>query len=163
MAKGKKEPKNVNSHIKARLAYLQQAAAHFQASASQEAGSRRVDGTDSTPAPRDSHPMTNLSRVYLSQMRGVSLKTQTRLPIEVKRSFCKRCDTLLVPGVNCSHEVQNASRGGNKPWADVRVVRCLVCKTEKRFPQTDKRGKKLVERRKEAMPPVEVDKPISLT
>lgn len=93
--------------------------------------------------------LLSLPRQYISQMRGVSLKTQLRLPIEVKRSFCKRCDILLVPNVTCVEEIRNASRDRKKPWADVRVVRCTACGTEKRFPQTDRRSKKLSERRKE--------------
>jgi ribonuclease P protein subunit RPR2 len=94
-------------------------------------------------------PLTNLSRVYASHMRGVSLKTQTRLSVPVKRSFCKRCDTSLIPEVSCTQKIRNESRGRKKPWADVLVIRCLVCGTEKRFPQTEKRSKKLSERRKE--------------
>ncbi|KAL1965185.1 hypothetical protein VTN77DRAFT_5939 [Rasamsonia byssochlamydoides] len=90
-----------------------------------------------------------LPRHYISQMRGVSLKTQLRLPIEVKRSFCRRCDILLVPNVTCVEEIRNASRNRKKPWADVRVVRCTACGTEKRFPLTEKRSKKLSERRQE--------------
>lgn len=100
-------------------------------------------------------PLTNLSRVYISHMRGVSLKTLTRLPIPVKRSFCKHCETPLSLGVTCSQETQNASRGRKKPWADVSVVRCLVCGTEKRFPETERKGKKLVERRKQKQVPVQ--------
>lgn len=80
-------------------------------------------------------------------MRGVSLKTQTRLPVLVKRSFCKKCDTLMTPTVSCKKEMQNASRGCKKPWADILVVRCLVCGAEKRFPQTERRSRKLSERR----------------
>lgn len=99
-------------------------------------------------APTLDH-LPNIPRVYISQLRGISLKTQIRLPQEVKRSFCKRCDTLLVPGVSCTQEIRNASRGGKKPWADVRVVRCTACGTEKRYPQTEKRSKKLAERKKE--------------
>jgi len=93
--------------------------------------------------------LPNLSRAYISQLRGISLKTQLRLPREVKRSFCKRCDTLLVPGVSCMQDIRNASRDGKKPWADVRVVRCTTCGTEKRYPQVEKRSKKLAERKKE--------------
>lgn len=93
--------------------------------------------------------LPNLSRAYTSQLRGISLKTQLRLPQEVKRSFCKRCDTLLVPGVSCMQEIRNTSREGKKPWADVRVVRCTTCGTEKRYPQAEKRSKKLAERKKE--------------
>jgi ribonuclease P protein subunit RPR2 len=94
-------------------------------------------------------PLANISRVYISHMRGVSLKTLTRLPVPTKRSFCKRCETPLTSGVTCSQEIQNASRGRKKPWADVKVVRCLVCGTEKRFPETERKSKKLVERRQQ--------------
>lgn len=93
--------------------------------------------------------LSNASRAYISQLRGISLKTQLRLPQELKRSICKRCDTLLVPGANCTQELRNASREGKKPWADVRVVRCTTCGTEKRYPQADRRSKKLSERHKE--------------
>ncbi|EYE96960.1 ribonuclease P Rpr2/Rpp21/SNM1 subunit [Aspergillus ruber CBS 135680] len=93
--------------------------------------------------------LPNLSRAYISQLRGISLKTQLRLPQEVKRSFCKRCDTLLVPGVSCMREIRNTSREGKKPWADVRVVRCTTCGTEKQYPQAENRSKKLAERKKE--------------
>ena len=94
-------------------------------------------------------PLANLSRVLTSHMRGVSLKTQTRLSVPVKRSFCKRCDTILLPEINSAQEIRNESRGRKKPWADVLVIRCFVCNTEKRFPQTEKRSKKLSERRKQ--------------
>ncbi|KAB8075658.1 RNAse P Rpr2/Rpp21/SNM1 subunit domain-containing protein [Aspergillus leporis] len=93
--------------------------------------------------------LSQLSRVLTSHMRGVSLKAQLRLPIETKRSSCKRCDTLLTSGVSCIHETRNDSRGRKKPWADVRIIRCTTCGTEKRFPQTERRSKKLSERRKQ--------------
>jgi len=99
--------------------------------------------------PQTKGSLLNLSRICVSHMRSVSLKTQTRLPIPVKRSFCKRCDSLLIPGVSCIHETQNPSRDGKKAWAEVLVVRCFTCGTEKRFPQTDRRSQKLVTRQKE--------------
>lgn len=174
MAKGK--GKNVHGHIRARLDYLHKAAAYLQ---SRTLSSRQrtqqhnnedraaSDGKSTRTVPHLLSPsaaapekvdekqeattdhLPNLSRAYISNLRGVSLKTQLRLPREVKRSFCKRCDTLLVPGVNCTEEIKNASRDGRKPWADVRVVRCTTCFTEKRYPQTERRGRKLAERRKE--------------
>lgn len=93
--------------------------------------------------------LPHLSRVFISQMRGVSLKTQLRLSAETKRSFCKRCDTILSPGVSCVQEIRNESRDRKKPWADVQIIRCTTCGTEKRFPQTERRSKKLSERRKQ--------------
>lgn len=154
-ARAQKESKNSKSHLKVRQNFLNQSANYLQSSfiqhgannAAQKPQSTSLDPTKPGRATADPHsakkPLTNLSRVYISQMRGVSLKTQTRLPIPVKRSYCKRCDTLLVPDVSCSQEVQNSSRDRKKPWADVSVVHCLVCDTEKRFPQTERHSSKL--------------------
>ncbi|GFF84970.1 hypothetical protein IFM47457_06655 [Aspergillus lentulus] len=166
----------VSSHLRARLAYLHNAASLLQSVAvsSKKPDDQRADNgnqerTNSTrivphvvepgiAAQRQSFAtgpsnstdrLSQLARVYVSHLRGVSLKSQLRLPVEVKRSFCKRCDTLLIPNVNCTHEIRNESRGRRKPWADVLVIRCTTCETEKRFPQTEKRSKKLAERRKE--------------
>ncbi|OJD18463.1 hypothetical protein AJ78_01519 [Emergomyces pasteurianus Ep9510] len=95
-------------------------------------------------------PVSRLSRQIASQMRGVSLKSQLRLSPGIKRSICKRCDSLLIPNSTCMETVENASRGGStkKPWADVRVVRCNTCGYIKRYPQTEKRSLKLSERKR---------------
>lgn len=158
MGKAKKGTSGAN-HLRARLEYLQKAAAYLQP-ASPDQQPREPAGQTTRTVPRATAsennsnvtPKTsttdNLSKLYISQMRGVSAKTQLRLPIEVKRSFCKRCDTLLRPD-NCVQEIRNESRGKRKPWADVWVVRCVGCGTEKRFPQTQKRTKKLAERKRE--------------
>ncbi|KAJ5932078.1 hypothetical protein N7516_006567 [Penicillium verrucosum] len=173
-AKGKKEAKNSKnsqSHIRARLDYLHQAAAYFQGKSTLTEGQnvkvhKHTSDAGHVDPENDGHtvdtqqvcsvdqkktqePLRNLSRVCVSHLRAVAMKTQIRLPVTLKRSVCKRCDTILIPEVTCSHETKNASRGGKKPWADVLVVRCLSCGTEKRFPQTGKRGRKLVERRNE--------------
>lgn len=170
MAKGK----GGSNHLRARLEYLNKAAAYLQSaslSRSQQVSeytdnekNKESDTTRIVPqvidpivaaakqpegVPRETRVLSQQSRVYVSQMRGVSLKTQQRLPIEVKRSYCKRCETLLVLDVNCTQDIRNESRERKKPWADVRVVRCLTCGTEKRFPQTQKRSKRLSERKKE--------------
>lgn len=167
MAKAKKSAPGP-SHIRARLEYLRRAAIYLQSPSvsSQQASGCGGDqpttgsvpeikkptetaGNNARDLPREAVARRRLSQVYISHMRGVSLKTQFRLPIEVKRSFCKRCDTRLIPGFNCTQEMRNESRGRRKPWADVWVVRCATCGTEKRFPQTERRSKKLSERKEE--------------
>ncbi|KAI9786430.1 MAG: hypothetical protein M1839_006890 [Geoglossum umbratile] len=93
-------------------------------------------------------PNIPLSRRLLSNLRAISHKGQIRLSPHIKRSVCKRCETLLIPGSTSTHRVDNQSRGGKKPWADVLVVRCIACGTEKRFPVGAKKnlGRKLRER-----------------
>lgn len=163
--KAPKEAKNSKSHLKARMEYLHRVSLYLQSNATTKniSATSATNDMDSQAKPtgtETNHPgdlnqlqtkgsLLNLSRVCVSHMRGVSLKTQTRLPIPVKRSFCKRCDSLLIPGLNCIHEIQNPSRGGKKAWAEVLVVRCFTCGTEKRFPQTDRRSQKLVTRQQE--------------
>jgi ribonuclease P protein subunit RPR2 len=48
--------------------------------------------------------------------------------------MCKSCNTVLVPGHTVVQTIENPSKGGKKPWADVLVVACLVCGGKKRFP-----------------------------
>lgn len=174
---GKKDNKNSQSHIRARLDYLHQAAVYLQgksiledserlSQASRDPQLRQEAQINSCPSGTSNElkakqptlpasqetaegPLGNLSRTCVLHLRDVAMKTQIRLPVKFKRSLCKRCATLLTLGVTCSHEIRNESRGGKKPWADVLIVRCLPCGAEKRFPQTDKRAKKLSQRRKE--------------
>jgi ribonuclease P protein subunit RPR2 len=179
----KKDGKNTQSHIRARLDYLHQAAAYLQEKSTEQKSHKRAqanheaheahealndrsahvqvgsNGTRQAPETKQralpvsqmkaEEPLGNLSRMCISHLRDVAMKTQIRLPVTLKRTLCKRCATLLTPGVTCSHEIRNESRGGKKPWADVLVIRCMSCGTQKRFPQTEKGAKKLVQRRQE--------------
>jgi ribonuclease P protein subunit RPR2 len=70
----------------------------------------------------------------ISHLRSVSLKGQIRLSPAMKHSICKRCDSLLVPGSTSSVRLENKSRGGKKPWANVLIVTCCLCSAVKRFP-----------------------------
>ncbi len=93
------------------------------------------------------HPNTvGLPRRLLSHARSVSMKSQMRLTPTMKHSICKRCDILLVPSSTSTTRLENRSRGGKKPWADVLVVTCTVCGTAKRFPVGAKRQPKCSER-----------------
>lgn len=138
-----------NSHIRARLAYLHKAATYLQTHQRQ---TEKYHDTESVPENIDQDQdniKSCVPRLYINQMRGVALKTQQRLSQETKRSFCKRCDLLMIPGVTCTEETRNQSKDRQKPWADVLVFRCKACETEKRFPQNQKRTPKLAIRKQE--------------
>lgn len=148
------------NHIRARLAYLHRASTYLfsqRLAESHKTTSAETAAQSQTPCqtPKEQEQATLppqqacVSRHYIGQMRGVSLKAQQRLSIETKRTYCKRCDILLVPGVTCTEEIRNASKGQKKPWADVLVIRCSACETEKRIPQNKTRSKKLKDRRQE--------------
>lgn len=89
-----------------------------------------------------------ISRRLLSHLRGVSLKGQIRLAPAMKHSICKACDALLVTGSTSTSRVENKSRNGRKPWADILVINCSACGTPKRFPLNTKRQSKKSDRTK---------------
>ncbi|RYP05947.1 hypothetical protein DL765_009671 [Monosporascus sp. GIB2] len=60
----------------------------------------------------------------------------------MKHTICKYCDTLLVEGDTSTSFVENQSKGGKKPWADVLVVKCNTCGGLKRFPVQAPRQKR---------------------
>ncbi|KAJ3442905.1 ribonuclease p protein subunit p21 [Anaeramoeba flamelloides] len=68
----------------------------------------------------------NLSRFYIQQMKKVAQKKVLRISPEVKQTFCKGCNTLLIPGMSSTQRVRS------KRQQHV-VIRCLVCGLTKRF------------------------------
>ena len=143
----------VQSHLRARISYLNQASTFLQAAVSKRSEMATKSPVEAHCALPPSHVdrtgASNIARQYGSQARAVSLKSRLRIPRGTKRSICKRCDAFLVPGVSCREEIENKSRGSKKSWADVRVVKCGTCGTVKRFPQGKERSMKLEDRKKE--------------
>lgn len=149
MAKAK-EPKGVqNRIIYSRASYLYQAASYL-------ASQNRQPGQDASSKPSSSGPehsapaptanerkaTQNMSRHIASNLRAVSLKSQIRQSPAMKQTICKFCDTLQVEGETCTSTVENASRGGRKPWADVLTTRCKTCGNVKRYPVSAPRQKR---------------------
>jgi ribonuclease P protein subunit RPR2 len=149
-----KQPKGANVPHKAlhsRLSYLYQAATYLSAQEnptippaistplpipSQAHLQKTSDEDDHQQAPAEPQPASSqfLSRQLLSDLRSVSLKMQIRLSQGMKHTICKRCDALLVDGSTCITKVENKSKNGRKPWADMLVRTCGNCGCEKRFP-----------------------------
>ncbi|KAI4183272.1 MAG: hypothetical protein L6R41_005489 [Letrouitia leprolyta] len=78
-------------------------------------------------------------RLMLSHVQGISRKSLFRLPSSMKHSICRRCHVLLVNERNSTQWVENPSRGGKKPWANVLVITCNACETARHFPIGAKR------------------------
>lgn len=131
-----------------RIFYLYQAAAYL---ATQAQPATPLSQQKAVSPPKDDpkslnretlHPSTTpdlqhthaLPRKMISDLRDVSLKMQIRLSPAMKHTMCKRCDTLLVDGTTCTTEVENKSKGGKKPWADMLVKKCCNCGCERRYP-----------------------------
>lgn len=143
-----------NRHIYSRISFLYQAAAYLShadntqpqsrsSSNSEKPEETAIDAgaaSDLTSQP----PATaqNMSRRLLTDLRNVALKSQIRISPAVKRTVCKYCDALLVEGQTCSSVVENKSKGGRKPWADMLVVSCHTCGRERRYPVNSQRQKR---------------------
>jgi ribonuclease P protein subunit RPR2 len=162
-AKATKTKGITQKHLHSRISYLYQAATYLsthEVSRAVTAGPTlepSVDTESLPPAPAVAQDeiqapspsgMVNLplARLYAAQLREVSLKSQIRLSSDLKRSLCKRCNTLQMPPLTATTRVENLSRGGKKAWADVLVVQCNACSTEKRFPIGSKRQTRRTDR-----------------
>lgn len=133
--------KNAKSHLQARTDFLHRAAKLL--------AQQQLDGP--TNAPSDQPRSTGLPSLLAANMRTVAKRGQIRLDKSVKQSFCKVCDTILVPGSTATVAIDNESKGATKPWADVRVTTCSNCGCKKRLPLGAKRQQKKVLRKAAAM------------
>lgn len=142
MAKAK--PSVPNRHIYSRASYMYQAA-HYLATAPRTSSNEPSTSHEHSAAndvqqqqqqqqQMQTKAALNLSRQLISDMKSVTLKTLIRQSPAMKRSVCRFCSTVQIEGETCHSWVQNASKGGSKPWADVLVIRCSTCQNVKRYP-----------------------------
>lgn len=156
MAKGKNNGVQ-NRAIYCRASFLQQAATLLSLSTQRDESAASkgdsspsqarpvVEGSSEASPPAD-FQLQGMSRRLATDMRSVSLKTRIRLTPTVKQAVCKFCDSVLIEGHSCTSTVENRSRGGRKPWADVLVRRCHTCGRERRYPVSAEKQKRKTER-----------------
>ncbi|KAG7890688.1 hypothetical protein KL905_000973 [Ogataea polymorpha] len=77
-------------------------------------------------------PNGALSRMYLRNMDVVAKKTVLKLDPSLKRTVCKKCHRLQLPGRTASIRIENTSNAKSAE-NDVLAVSC-VCGTLKRYP-----------------------------
>ena len=151
MAKKSKQPSS--NHLQSRVSFLYQAAtylAHTQWQPKLKEGNDQhlcQQSDESGPTPLQKVPLGTSNRL-LSHLRGVSRKGQVKISPDIKRTVCKRCDALLVPGHTMTKYVENRSQGREKPWADVLVRRCKICGCGKRYPVVASRQPKKASRKR---------------
>lgn len=66
----------------------------------------------------------SLANRYVALARTISMKIKVKIPVELKRRFCKHCYHYLRPGANC----RVRTRKGKV------VISCLECKKVMRIP-----------------------------
>ena len=131
MARQKSAPGVVNRHIYTRASYLYQAANYLADSSHQTRHESDHSTKDDT---RQAKATRNLSRQLNADCKLVCQKSVLRQNPKMKRTTCKICSTTLVEGETSQSVVENPSKGGKKPWADLLVVNCLICGHAKRYP-----------------------------
>ncbi|KAH6647060.1 RNAse P Rpr2/Rpp21/SNM1 subunit domain-containing protein [Truncatella angustata] len=148
-----KQPGSVpNRHIYSRISYLYQAASYLASTntpldqAESQNSHDNVEHVQNDPnrqqsPTKDTHKQA-MSRRLLNEMRATSLKTQIRISPAVKHTVCKYCDSLLIEGETCNSIIENKSKGGKKPWADIMVITCNTCGRLARFPAQASRQKR---------------------
>lgn len=65
-----------------------------------------------------------LANRYVTLARKVAMKVKARIPLELKRRFCKHCYSYLQPGVNA----RVRTRAGKV------IISCFECKNFMRIP-----------------------------
>ncbi|KAL4251466.1 hypothetical protein ABKN59_005710 [Abortiporus biennis] len=80
---------------------------------------------------RAKHPssLSDLSKSYIQTMKIVGQRTTVRMDPAVKRTLCKQCNNILMPGVTCSVRVKALSSHGNGV-----AYTCLSCNKIRRIP-----------------------------
>lgn len=66
---------------------------------------------------------------YIHIARNISMKTQTPIPHEKKRIFCKHCYRFMLPGQTCRVRIHRGKI----------IMFCKYCKSIQRFPIHPKR------------------------
>uniref|UniRef100_A0A9J8AYC8 Ribonuclease P 21 subunit n=1 Tax=Cyprinus carpio carpio TaxID=630221 RepID=A0A9J8AYC8_CYPCA len=74
-----------------------------------------------------------LARFYCFTQKTISKRLVLRQDPSVKRTVCKKCCALLIPGVTSTVRQKRGPRRQRKT-----IVRCLSCGLTKRFPNNPK-------------------------
>lgn len=74
-----------------------------------------------------------LAKRYVSLARKIAMKVQLSIPRQLKRKFCKKCNSYWVPAKTVRVRSQK-----NKKTV---TFTCLICGEIQRFPYSKKKGK----------------------
>jgi len=77
---------------------------------------------------------TSLARFYALTLGSIAKKNVIKLDASIKRTLCRKCFTLLIPGVTATVRTRHRRRRCHQ------VVTCLECRTNKRFPVRSDHG-----------------------
>lgn len=70
----------------------------------------------------------DMASSYIHVLKSVRNRRVLKIDPHMKRTFCKKCSSLLIPGLTSSVRVK--SKGKKKKYT---VIKCLKCNTVKRY------------------------------
>ncbi|PCH36088.1 Rpr2-domain-containing protein [Wolfiporia cocos MD-104 SS10] len=135
-----------NRDILQRLNFLYQASAYLNTINPDRTADARVGPDSSSLSKRqrkrqtrrkERHPNTaaDLSRNYVKTMKIVAQKATVKMDPNVKRTICKKCSTVLIPGVSARIRVESSRVHGN-----VVQTTCIHCHTARCIPALPELG-----------------------
>ncbi|MCL5092797.1 MAG: RNAase P [Candidatus Marsarchaeota archaeon] len=65
-----------------------------------------------------------LAARHVKLMRKISMHYKVRMPKAIRRSICKKCNFVLIPGMNCTLRILAKDRSY--------IVTCMNCGTDMR-------------------------------
>lgn len=74
-----------------------------------------------------------LARGYSKSGTVISKKSVLKMTPAMKRSICKKCNTVMIPGMSMRIRMENESRGKHAKH-DMLIYECIKCGCVKRFP-----------------------------
>src|SRR5579871_4211317 len=153
-----KEIKGIaNRHLYSRISYLHQAAQYLASTSNNtsaiavkqkdtlplqmngqsiDSNNSKASSTDYTLATGefDRGKPSNQALRLSSHLLAICRRTKVKASCDMKRSICKSCNELLVPGKTTIIRMENKSKGSKKPWANVLVTKCQRCGFKRRYP-----------------------------
>jgi ribonuclease P protein subunit RPR2 len=66
------------------------------------------------------------SKRYVELARKIGLRYNIRLPKQLKRKFCKNCNSLLIPGLTARVRINSKKK--------ILSIKCLKCEKIYRYP-----------------------------
>ncbi|KAM5534584.1 hypothetical protein V8D89_011788 [Ganoderma adspersum] len=120
-----------NRDIIQRINFLYQASTYVNSIAPPSDGAISSHRSSKKKKNTIRHPKNTaeLSRCYVGAMRIIGQKTMVRMDPTLKRTLCKQCDTVLLPGSTASVRIKTSSS-----HRQVVTYTCLACRACRRIP-----------------------------
>ena len=81
------------------------------------------------------------SKRYVQLARKIAMRYNIQIPQTLRRRFCKKCNSYLVPGQNCQVRTSAKQRAV--------IIKCLECGNLTRHPYRREKANKGVKKRSE--------------